>query len=373
MTKPPLIWTNVILFSITTLAAITLLPWYGYQYGFETATWISFGLLSVYSGLSITAGYHRLWSHKAFQAHPIVRLIFALGGALALQNSALHWCSDHRIHHKHVDDNDKDPYSAKRGFWYSHIGWMLRDYQGSRYGDYRNVRDLSQDPIVAWQHKHYLLLVIIMNIGLPLLLGMIFGQIWGMLLLAGLGRLVLVHHCTFFINSLAHIWGSQPYTQKNTARDNGLIALLTYGEGYHNFHHLFEYDYRNGIRWWQYDPTKWLINLLAWGGLASKLRTCPEENIAQARITAQLELLKQRLSQFHDNEQLIANLQKEYEHLKYLLVQYYQAKKALLDAKRKKLVDQQLLTTVTNLRAELIKQQKIWKNITAYYKSSHQS
>ena len=114
-----------------------------------------------------------------------------------------------------------------------------------------------------WQHKHYLALVILMNIGLPAFLGWLNGDIISMVLLAGLLRLVVVHHCTFFINSLAHIWGKQPYTNKNTARDNAFLALLTYGEGYHNFHHIFENDYRNGIKWWDYDPTKWLIKLMS--------------------------------------------------------------------------------------------------------------
>ena len=201
--------------------------------------------------MSITAGYHRLWSHKAYDANPVVRFVLAVGGAMALQNSILHWCSDHRVHHKFVDQNGKDPYSAKRGFFFSHIGWMLRDYQAQRYSDYSNCKDLQKDKIVMWQHNFYLPIVIATNFGIPMFLGWLNGDILGMLLLAGVFRLVLVHHVTFFINSLAHIWGKQPYTDKNTARDNGILAFFTFGEGYHNYHHIFEYDYRNGIKWWQ--------------------------------------------------------------------------------------------------------------------------
>ena len=98
-----------------------------------------------------------------------------------------------------------------------------------------------------WQHKHYVPLALIMNFGVPIGLGIIHGDVVGMLLIVGAVRLVLNHHTTFFINSLAHIWGSQPFTDKNTARDNGILAFLTFGEGYHNFHHIFENDYRNGI------------------------------------------------------------------------------------------------------------------------------
>ena len=105
--------------------------------------------------MSITAGYHRLWSHKTYDANIVVRVILAIGGAMALQNSILHWSSDHRIHHRHVDDNDKDPYSAKRGLWFAHIGWMLREYQEKRYDDYRNCKDLQKDKVVMWQHNYY--------------------------------------------------------------------------------------------------------------------------------------------------------------------------------------------------------------------------
>ena len=103
-------------------------------------------------------------------------------------------------------------------------------------------------------------------------------------MLAGVLRLVVNHHVTFFINSLAHGWGQQPYTDQNTSRDNPILAFFTYGEGYHNFHHLFASDYRNGIRWWQWDPTKWLIRSMSMMGLASKLRITPSVAIEQARL-----------------------------------------------------------------------------------------
>ncbi|QYJ78996.1 acyl-CoA desaturase [Shewanella acanthi] len=367
MNKPPIIWLNVCLFSLTLLGTLVLIPWYGIIHGYAASEWIAFILLAYYSGLSITAGYHRLWSHKAYKAHPAVRFFYALGGALALQNSALHWASDHRVHHKHVDDNDKDPYSAKMGFWYSHIGWMLREYQAHRYHDYQNVRDLQNDRIVMWQHKHYLALVVLMNIGLPALLGWFTGNVAGMLLLAGLLRLVVVHHCTFFINSLAHVWGSQPYTDKNTARDNGFLAVLTYGEGYHNFHHIFENDYRNGIKWWHYDPTKWLIKALSWVGLAKDLRTSPQERIESARLQMQLLNAKNKVVHLPNADEIIDKIQQEYELVKTHLLEYYQAKKALLEAKRKQLVDQQLLLQVEELKARFKLQQKSWQSLTASF------
>lgn len=336
MARPPIILTNTLLFSLSGLVALVAVPWYGMSHGYDLWQWATFLLLFCLSGLSITAGYHRLWSHKAYKAHPALQWLFAIGGALALQNSALHWSADHRRHHRHVDDNDKDPYSAGRGFWYSHIGWMLREYQGEQYGDYSNVRDLQNNPVVMFQHRHYLALVLATNLGLPLLFGLIHGDLLGMLLLAGVLRMVMTHHTTFFINSLAHIWGSQPYTDRNTARDNGILAFFTFGEGYHNFHHLFENDYRNGIQWWQFDPTKWLIRFASWCGLARDLRSSPEERIEQARLEMQLKRAQARLVKQDDRELWQALLQEEYAKLSQQLQHYYASRKRLLELRKRK-------------------------------------
>ena len=184
MEKAPINWTNTLLFSLTPASALFLVPLYGYFYGYDLYAWIVFLLLMAFCGMSITAGYHRLWSHKTYTAHTILRVIYAIGGACALQNDVLNWASDHRRHHQYVDNNDRDPYSAGRGFWFSHIGWILRDYQSSAQ-DFSNVKDLQQDPVVMWQHKHYLALVLISNIALPALLGFLHGDIVAGLLLGG--------------------------------------------------------------------------------------------------------------------------------------------------------------------------------------------
>ena len=117
-----------------------------------------------------------------------------------------------------------------------------------------------------------------------------------MLILAGVLRLVWSHHVTFFINSLAHMWGSRPYTEENTARDNPVLAVLTYGEGYHNFHHIFTHDYRNGVRWWQWDPSKWLIGGLEFTGLTRRLKRTPVIHIQRALLTMQFNRAQARLA-----------------------------------------------------------------------------
>jgi stearoyl-CoA desaturase (delta-9 desaturase) len=334
MKKPRLLLTNILVFTITGLIALILMPLEAIINGFDTVEIIACIILIYFSGMSITAGYHRLWSHKSYEANKFVRVVLAIGGAMSLQNSILHWCSDHRIHHKHVDDIEHDPYSAKKGFWYSHIGWMLREYQIYRYADYSNCRDLQKDPIVMWQHKHYLKIMLGANFGIPLLLGGLNGDVWGMLLLAGVFRLVVVHHVTFFINSLAHIWGKQPYTDKNTARDNGFLAFFTFGEGYHNFHHIFENDYRNGIKWWQFDPTKWLIRGLSFIGFTCNLRRCPEERIEKAKVAMQLKLAQEKVSKLANADEILAKVQVEYELLAQRMTDYYAAKKQLMAIKK---------------------------------------
>jgi stearoyl-CoA desaturase (delta-9 desaturase) len=367
MKKPPVIWLTSLLLSLTFLGALVLIPWRGFTHGFDGIEWLAFVVFAYASGLSITAGYHRLWSHRAYKAHPLIRFLYALGGALALQNSALHWCSDHRVHHRYVDDNDKDPYSAQKGFWYSHIGWMLREYHASSYSDYNNVRDLQKDSIVMWQHKNYLALVIVMNIGLPAFLGWLNGDILSMLLMAGLLRLVVVHHCTFFINSLAHMWGNQPYTEKNSARDNGFIALLTYGEGYHNFHHTFENDYRNGIKWWNYDPTKWLIKLMSLIHLTSDLRKVPQERIESVRLKMQLSRAQHQIAHLPNCTEIMKKIEAKHKVMKNKLLEYYEAKKSLLEAKHTKGAVQKLQQHVLLLRKQLVEQQRQWTDLTAAY------
>ncbi len=292
--RAPVYPINAVIFVAFPIIAAVLVPLWGIYRGYDGFLWLIALLFLYLNGLSITGGYHRLWAHRAFEAHPLLRLFFALWGAGALQNSILVWASDHRRHHRHVDENDRDPYSAGRGLWFSHMGWMLRDYETNR-EDFSNVPDLQRDPIVMWQHRHYLAITTVMNAGLPALIGYWYGDIIGCLLLVGLLRLVVNHHVTFFINSLAHYWGSQPYTDENSARDNGFLAFLTYGEGYHNYHHVFQADYRNGVRWYQWDPTKWLINFCAWLGLASKLNRVPSFKIQRAMLSMQLKRASNQL------------------------------------------------------------------------------
>ena len=291
----PPIWTNIILFSLTFLAAVILVPWYGVAHGFSAAAWICAGCFLAANEMSITAGYHRLWAHRTYEAHWALRLFYVVFGSMALQNSAWAWCSGHRRHHLNVDDVERDPYAAPRGFWFSHIGWMVRQYPSGQ-EDFGNIPDLRRDRLLAFQHRHYVALVLVTNFGLPLAAGWLLGDLWGTFLLAGVLRLVLSHHFTFFINSLAHMWGERPYTEDNSARDNPVLAVLTFGEGYHNFHHSFAHDYRNGVRWWQWDPTKWLIATLQVVGLTRRLKRTPVFQVQRALLSMQFTRAQRKLA-----------------------------------------------------------------------------
>jgi stearoyl-CoA desaturase (Delta-9 desaturase) len=337
--KAPINWINMILFTATPVAAITLVPLYGFTIGYSSYDWLAFVLMMGFCGISITAGYHRLWSHKTYKAHPVLRVIFALGGACALQNDVFNWASDHRRHHQHVDDNDRDPYSAGRGFWFSHIGWILRRYPSGK-RDFSNIKDLQQDPILQFQHKHYLALVLIMNIAVPAFLGYLGGSIIAGILLSGLLRLVLSQHVTWLINSIAHMWGRQTYSDKSSARDNPVLALFTYGEGYHNYHHTFQWDYRNGIRWWHFDPTKWLIMACSWVGLTSDLKRCSPLMIETARLEMQYRHASERCNALANAEKLRARLEAEYQDLKLSLEVWARHRQDWYDAKTSQLQDQ---------------------------------
>jgi stearoyl-CoA desaturase (delta-9 desaturase) len=268
----PLIWSNTLFLTVTPILALIAVPWYVLTHG---VTWVEIAacvFMWVLTGLSITAGYHRLFAHRAYSAPAPVRAVFAVLGAAAYENSVISWAAAHRFHHRFVDTDD-DPYNAKEGFFYSHMGWVM--VEGSKHDDISNVPDLLKDPILRWQHRHAIAIGTVVNIGSAVILGLLTGQMLGMFIFAFLLRLVLTQHFTFLINSAAHIWGSQPYSNAHTARDNWLLSLFTFGEGYHNYHHSFQADYRNGPRLYNFDPSKWLIWSLAKLNLASKLRRSP--------------------------------------------------------------------------------------------------
>jgi len=269
---------------ITFLVALIGTPLYFLTFGFDPFFLVLFAVFFAITGMSITLGYHRLFAHRSFKAHWSVRLTTLLFGAAAFEDSALDWASDHRQHHKHVDDEHDDPYSISKGFFWAHMGWIFFKLYPR---ELTNVGDLRKDALVMWQHRHHRLIGVLVGLVLPTLIGALYSGWEGALggfLIGGVARLVCVQHSTFLINSLCHTLGNRPYDSSTSARDSWLMALFTFGEGYHNYHHSFQHDYRNGVKPWQWDPTKWTIWTLGRLGLVSGLRTVSDEKIVLAEI-----------------------------------------------------------------------------------------
>jgi stearoyl-CoA desaturase (delta-9 desaturase) len=286
-------WVSIAFLTLTPVIGIVGTALYTLQAGFEW--WMPLLTVGLYFvvGMSVTAGYHRHFSHKTYDCHPVVQAFYAIFGAMAVQNSIAVWSAGHRRHHQHVDD-DWDPYNIRRGFWWAHIVWIF--YRNPNTRDFSNVPDLMRNPIVRWQEKHYKTILVLGSFVLPALIGAAFGDWIAGLLWGGFLRVVVTHQTTFFVNSLAHTLGDRKYDAAVSACDNWLVALLTLGEGYHSFHHKFPADYRNGIRWYQWDPSKWLIRTLELVGLAQRLRKTPDERIEGARMKAAMAKLQDRIA-----------------------------------------------------------------------------
>ena len=325
-------WLNSTFLIATPILAIVGIVFHYSYFGGPGFTEL-FVFLSLYfaCGLSITVGYHRLFSHRSHEASWPLVLFYAIFGAGAFQNSIIEWCSDHRKHHKHTDGED-DPYSASRGFWYSHMGWIMVEEENFQ-NDFSNVNDLKQSKIIMWQHRNIFLIGAISGIIFPLAIGYVIGGIGtaiGCLVWGGIVRIVFVHHGTFLINSAAHIWGRQPYSQENTSRDSFWLAFLTFGEGYHNFHHTFQADYRNGHKWYHVDPSKWWIKCFNLVGLKSNLKSTPKHSIEIAKINVKFKKSKNKLIKNEiDLNELEDDFKDKRDSLRTCLYELHKAKKEL--------------------------------------------
>lgn len=253
-----------------------------------TATLVAMAATS----LSIST-YHRAYSHRGYTLNRGVELIALFFGTAAFQGSALKWSHDHRKHHKFVDTND-DPYAITKGFWYAHWLWLFekpRPREPERY-----IADLLKRPILVFQDKYYIWLAIASNLVLFALAGLVLGDMLGAFVMVWWVRVFFVHHATWFVNSLAHSFGERTYSRELSARDNYLLAFATVGEGYHNYHHVFPTDYRNGVRWYHFDPAKWMVWCLNMVGLAHDLKRYPNHKILARLLNEDKKILDTTLA-----------------------------------------------------------------------------
>ena len=221
--------------------------------------------------LGITAGSHRLWSHKSYEAAWPVRFVFMLANSAAHQGSIYQWTRDHRMHHKHTD-TELDPHSIQYGFWYSHVGWIFfRKTDNFRKASQLIIMDdIKKDQIAMFQHKHYFILSHLFCFILPTLYGQyMWNSAWIGYFYFGVVRWVLLLHSTWCVNSVAHMWGSTPYNPRISSRQNTITSIVAVGEGWHNYHHTYPYDYRASEFNWnsEWNPTTLLLDGLSSVGL----------------------------------------------------------------------------------------------------------
>ena len=355
-------WTNSFFLIGTFVTTVTAVPLYIWRHGLDAFQISLFLFFLISTGLSITLGYHRLFSHLTFKASWPVKLFTLLFGAAAFEGSALAWSADHRRHHKFVD-HEEDPYDISRGLFHAHIGWLL--FRTGPDTPLTWVRDLQKDRLAWWQHQYYIPIAIGMAFALPTAIGWLWGgpvAALGAFLIAGVARVVVVHHMTFCINSLCHWIGARPYSSDCTARDSVLMAICTFGEGYHNFHHEFQNDYRNGVKPWQFDPTKWTIWALSNIGLVCGLRTVPEEKILKAQIAEHERRLQARLNQHPVTDSLNAMLENAktrlnaaLERWESLLAQYREAVESRGEVSRREIreIKRELRDAAEHLRSSI--------------------
>jgi len=259
-------WHSIIYFSVLHLLflyALTLAD------RVSLSTWLLTLLHFQLSCLGVTAGAHRLWSHKSYSASPALRTFLIAIQSSAVQMAIVSWARIHRLHHRYTDQ-DLDPHNINRGFWFSHLGWLLiRPTPAVKAAlEKVDLSDLLRDPALVRQRQYFIWYALFWGVIVPLASALAFGED---LLLAFLYvvvvRLVLTYHVTWCINSVAHTFGTQPYTTKNQSRQNWLLALVASGEGHHNYHHNFPGDYRASEGWWL-NSTMVFIDAMMWLGWA---------------------------------------------------------------------------------------------------------
>ncbi|MEM6590640.1 MAG: fatty acid desaturase [Cyanobacteria bacterium P01_H01_bin.119] len=262
---PAINWVNVAFFGSFHLIALIAAPFFFSWSAIAVAVVLHW----LFGGIGICLGYHRMLSHRSFRAPRWVEYPIAVLGALAIEGGPIFWVSGHRQHHTYTEDYDKDPYSAERGFWWSHILWILRPnasaFDPEHYGSY--ARDLMRQPFYCWLDRNFLSL----QVPLAVLLYALGG--WSFVIYGIFVRSVFLWHATWFVNSATHKWGYRSFAAKDDSRNLWWVALLTYGEGWHNNHHAYPYSAQTGWRWWEIDVTWLTIRAMEKLGMAKQVKT----------------------------------------------------------------------------------------------------
>jgi stearoyl-CoA desaturase (Delta-9 desaturase) len=279
-----------VLIPVAGLIAAIVLSW---GVAFDWVQLAIFGGMTIATALGITVGYHRLATHKSFRTPAPIRYLLAALGSAAVQGPVIEWAGTHRKHHQH-SDHDDDPHSPNahgggswgkgikatlRGFFHAHMGWLFSAHSK---GLAKYTKDLWADPVLSAVNRQFVLWVVIGLIFPAVLgglitmsfMGALLGFLWG-----GLVRILVVHHITWSVNSVCHLWGTRPFACGDHSRNNAIVGVLAFGEGWHNNHHAFPTSARHGLRWWEIDLSYMFIKGLSLVGLAKEIRLPPKERI----------------------------------------------------------------------------------------------
>lgn len=283
--KPPtkIVWRNVILMTLLHIGAlygVFLIP----TASPLTLVWSLFCFLA--SALGVTAGAHRLWSHRSYKASLPLRIFLAIANSMSFQNDIYEWARDHRVHHKY-SETDADPHNAVRGFFFSHIGWLLvrKHPDVIEKGRKLELSDLKADKVVMFQRKYYKLSVLLMCFAVPMgVPWYLWGEnLWVGYFIPALLRYALVLNATWLVNSAAHMWGNRPYDHNINPRENKFVTFSAIGEGFHNYHHTFPYDYASSEFGCRLNLTTCFIDFMCFLGLAKDRKRVSRE-VVSARV-----------------------------------------------------------------------------------------
>ncbi|XP_028521409.1 acyl-CoA Delta-9 desaturase-like [Apis cerana] len=273
-----IIWRNVIGIIVLHFLAV-----YGFVNGYRDAklwTWIWNIGYGVVAGFGITAGAHRLWAHKSYSAKTPLRIFLAYLYCMAGQTHFYKWIRDHRTHHRYTE-TCADPHDATRGFFFSHIGWLMvkRDPAVKEYGSKIDMSDIAADPVIKFFDKYYEVIMLTLCFAMPILVPiLVWDETWFISVHAALIRYVWSLHATFVVNSFAHMWGNRPYNRRVKPTENPAVSFFALGEGWHNYHHSFPWDYKAAeLGAYGLNPTTGFIELMALVGLAYDLKTPRKE------------------------------------------------------------------------------------------------
>ncbi|XP_054166676.1 stearoyl-CoA desaturase 5-like [Oppia nitens] len=285
--KLEIVWRNIILMTLLHTSAL-----YGIWITLMSAKWQTiyamffFGLASA---LGVLAGAHRLWSHRAYKAKWPLRLILAFLETMALQNDIYEWCRDHRVHHK-FSETDADPHNSNRGFFFAHMGWLLcrKHPEVISKGKAIEMNDIWDDPIVRFQRRFYIPLLIIIWAFIPTYIPykLWAESLWNSFFTCVALRYVYVLHNSWLVNSAAHLYGNRPYDKNIESRENQAVQYLAHGEGYHNYHHTFPWDYSASELGWKdnFNTATLFIDFFSWIGWAYDLKKVPQDVVIKRQI-----------------------------------------------------------------------------------------